>query len=124
MRKSQAIQYFWSLFGLKAMNEYTVPTGDDKPDFPYITYSVSESAIDEPVAMSASLWYRSSSWSDIEIKTNEIAEYIKTMNPIKIDDGYITIVGGTPFAQRLDDPSDDMIRRMIINVTVEYFTKY
>ena len=124
MRKSQAIQRFWSGFGLKAMDAYTVPTNDDKPEFPYITYTVSESAIDEPVSMSASIWYRSESWTDIEIKTNEIAEYIKTMNPIKIDGGYIAIVGGFPFAQRMDDPSDDLIRRMVLNITVEYFTNY
>lgn len=124
MRKSQAIHQFWSSFGLKAYDEYTVPTGDGKPDFPYITYSVSESAIDEPVSMSASVWYRSSSWTDIEQKTNQICERIKFMNAIKIDDGYITIVGGTPFAQRMDDPSDDLVRRMILNVTVEYFTNY
>ena len=129
MRKSQAIHQFWSSFGLKAYDEYTVPTGDGKtgdgkPDFPYITYSVSESAIDEPVSMTASVWYRSSSWTDIEVKTSEIAERIKTMNAIKIDDGYITIVGGVPFAQRMDDPSDDLVRRMIINVQVEYFTNY
>lgn len=124
MRKSQAIRNFWSSFGLQAIDAYTVPTGDDKPEFPYITYTVSESAIDEPVLLNASIWYRSESWSDIEIKTKEIAERIKTMNPIKIDDGYITIVGGSPFAQRMDDPSDDLIRRMILNVTVEYFTNY
>lgn len=124
MRKSQAIQNFWSSFGLKAIDANTVPTGDDKPSFPYITYTVSESAIDEPVSMTASVWYRSSSWTDIEVKTNQIAERIKKMNAIKIDDGYITIVGGTPFAQRMDDPSDDLVRRMIINVQVEYFTNY
>ena len=124
MRKSQAIHNFWSSFGLKAIDENTVPTGDDKPDFPYITYSVSESAIDESVMLTASLWYRSESWVDIEIKTNEIAEFIKKMDAIKIDGGYLTIVGGTPFAQRMNDSSDDLIRRMILNISVEYFTNY
>ena len=77
MRKSQAIRNFWSSFGLQAIDAYTVPTGDDKPEFPYITYTVSESAIDEPVLLNASIWYRSESWSDIEIKTKEIAELLE-----------------------------------------------
>lgn len=124
MRKSQAIHSFMSSFGLPAFDEYTVPTGDDAPAFPYLTYSVSESAIDEPVSMSLSLWYRSNSWSDIEVKTNEIAERVKTMKPIRIDDGCIVIAGGMPFAQRMDDPSDDLVRRMIINLDVEYVTNY
>ena len=31
---------------------------------------------------------------------------------------------GSPFAQRMSDPNDDMIRSIYINITVEFLTAY
>lgn len=31
---------------------------------------------------------------------------------------------GSPFAQRMSDPNDDMIRRIYINITAEFLTAY
>ena len=47
------------------------------------------------------------------------------MNPctVKIDGGRMYIARGTPFAQRMSDV-DDMVRRIVLNVTVEFFTAY
>lgn len=122
MKKSQAIHSFWSSFGLVAIPVPLSKEIEDDIGYPYITYTVSEAAIDEPVAMQGDLWFRSNDWKEAELLSYRIADFIKMMNPIKIDDGYITIVGGTPFSQRLSEPDDDMIRRLSLNIIVEYFT--
>ena len=124
MNKSQALYNFWSSFGLEAYDQFTVPTGSGLPDFPYITYEVSEDEIDYPVLLTASLWYSGTSWEAVEAKAQQNAERIKRMNAIKLDNGYMTITSASPFARRMDDPNDGGIRRIVLNVTVEYFTEY
>ena len=120
MTKAQALQSFWSGFGLSAYDETTVP---DDAQMPYITYSVATDSIDNVVNMHASLWYRSHSWKDISEKTEEISEAITTMNPpsIELDKGRLYIVKGTPFAQRMTE-QDRTVRRMYITIKAEYLT--
>lgn len=125
MDKAQALYSFWSGFGLPAYDASSVPTGDNAPDFPYITYFVATDSLGYPTALNASLWYRTSSWTAISQKAEEIAQAIVTMRkPISIEGGYVWLVKGQPFAQRMNDPTDDMIRRMYLNVTAEYLTAY
>lgn len=120
MDKLQALQNFWSSFGLPAYDATTVP---DEAVMPYITYDVSTAALDEPVIMTGSLWYRTTSWEDISNKAQEIAEHIATSLPIKVEDGYLWIVRGNPFSQRMSD-TDDMVRRILINIQAEYLTAF
>lgn len=124
MDKWQAIQTFWSGFGVPAYDENTVPDGDSLPEFPYITYSVQTGAMDEPVALSASLWDRTNSWEEISKKASEIAESIGYGYALmEVDGGYVVIRRGTPFAQRMAD-EDDTIRRIYMTINVEYLTEY
>jgi hypothetical protein len=89
---------------------------------PYLTYNVSMAYFDEPVMMSASLWYRGLSWVDITQKAMEIAAYIGLGGRIiPFDGGKLWIKRGTPFAQRMSD-ENEQIRRIYLNVEVEYFT--
>lgn len=125
MDKAQAIHNFWSSFGLTAYDSTTVPTGKDAPTFPYITYEVGTDSMDNVLSLSGSIWYRSTSWEQITHKAEDIARtignngyYITT-----IDNGYMWINKGTPFAQRMSDP-DDMVRRIHINIMVEFLTAY
>jgi hypothetical protein len=121
MNKAQAIHSFWSGFGLPAYDENTVP---DRAKMPYITYSVSESEFEYPVALTGSLWYRSSSWEDITLKSYEISKNISLGGKlIRLDGGKLWIKRGSPFAQRMADV-DDTVRRIAISITVEYFTDY
>ena len=124
--KEQAIHAFWSSFNLAAYDESTVPTEENAPDFPYITYNVvtdSFDGTDADTAMYASLWYKSRSWADITAKKDEISEAIGYGGKrIPIDGGYLWIKRGTPFAQRLADDSDDTIRRIYINISVSFLT--
>lgn len=123
MDKAQAIQHFWEQFNLPAYDENTV---DDSAVMPYITYGVSTGSIEDVINLSASVWYRSSSWTAITKKVDEIAKAIAEMNPpsIKIDGGRLYLVKGSPFAQRMDDPSDDSVRRIYLNLQAEFLTNY
>lgn len=120
MDKAQGIHSFWSSYGLDAYDMYTVPTGSSMP---YITYEVSLDRLDGVLNLSASLWYHSTSWSDVSKKADEILESLSNGGRvIKLDQGYLWVTPGTPFAQRMDDPTDDSIRRIILNIQAEFLT--
>jgi hypothetical protein len=126
VNKAQTIHSFWSGFGLKAYDENTIPTGDNSPDLPYITYSVSTDSLGNPVSMYGNIYDRSTSWKLVEDKAEEIAKAIVNMQPptLKFNDGRIYITKGTPFSQRMSDASNDTIRRLYINISVEYLSAY
>ena len=123
MTKAEAIYKFFSSFELLAYDETSVPTGDEAPTFPYLTYEYVEDDFDNELTTSLSLWYRSSSWSEINAKTEQISRYIgRGGRIVPCEGGGIWIKRGSPFAQSMGDDSDNMIRRKYINLTVEYIT--
>lgn len=125
MIKSEAIQQFWSSFGLKAYDATTVPTGEDAPELPYITYEVQTDSVGTILTLTGSLWYRSPSWRAITEKADEIAERIGYgYYKVEVDGGYLWITKGQPFARRMSDPEDDMIRRIYIILNAEFLTAY
>ena len=120
MTKAAAIYQFWSGFGLTAYEENTVPTD---AVFPYITYQLVTDSFDREVAATASLWYRSESWTAINAKTEEISQKISRGGKIiSCDGGAIWLKRGQPFAQNMGDESDDLIKRKYINITAEFMT--
>ena len=120
MDKSQALQTFWSGFGLPAYDELSVP---DDATLPYITYSVATDSFDNVVGLTGSLWYRSDSWAEISRKADVISEHIgEGGSLIRLDSGYLWVTKGTPFAQRMSDPSDDKIRRIYVSLMAEYLS--
>lgn len=122
MDKAQALHDFWSSFGWNAYDEYSVP---DDTQTPYITYNVSTDSLGQPIPLTASLWDRSSSWKTITEKAEEIAEYIGYGHSIKkTQNGYLYITKGSTFAQRMNDPTDDMVKRVYINIICEFLTAY
>ena len=119
MNSSQALNAFWNGFGLKFYDENTVPEG---ASLPYGTYNEAISYFDEPVMMSASLWYKGQSWVEITQKAMEIGAAIGLSGKIiPFDGGKLWIKRGRPFAQRMSD-ENEQIRRMYLNIEVEYFT--
>lgn len=123
MDKEQGLHSFWSGFGLPAYDERTVPTGFSAPRMPYITYEVVTDNINHPVAITGSLWYRGTSWQQITEKQHEIENAIGYGGKIiTLDRGYLWLTRGAPFAQRMGDDTDDSVRRIIINLMVEYLT--
>ena len=123
MNKEQALHAFWSSFDWPAYDEGTVP---DDASLPRITYSVVTDSIDSQIMLTASLWDKSYSWESVTLKKDEIAQTIARMHPpaIKIDDGRMYITPGNPFAQRMSDSNDDSIRRLYLNLEVEFFTAF
>lgn len=123
MDKAQAIHTFWSSFGLTAYDEMTVP---DDAQMPYITYDMASGKLEDSLAMYGNLWYYDTSWEAITKKAEQIAEAIAGSGyySAKIDTGYVWITQGVPFAQRMSDPESDMVRRIYLNVNVEFLTPY
>lgn len=118
MNTAQALQNFWSGFNLPAYDENTVP---DNATIPYITYESSDDFFGSQSAMSASLWYRSPSWVEITEKEQEIADFIgRGGRMIAVDNGGIWINRGQPWAQRMSEPSDEMVRRIVLNYEIEF----
>lgn len=127
MDKMQALYSFWSSFGIPAIDEQSAY--DEKYmeqlgiTFPYISFEASVSEIDEPVALSADIWYRSTSWAGIEAKVQEIAAAIGYGGvKVNYDDGQIWIMRGTPAYQRMSAENSFDIRRIHININAEFLS--
>lgn len=124
MDKAQALHNFWSSFGLPAYDENTVP--ENAPER-YITYNVSTDSIDNVVNLYGNIWdVNTTSWEFVSQKAEQIAQYLVTKNPVSfgIDNGRLYLAKGTPFAQRMSDPSSDRVRRIYINIQAEFLTAY
>lgn len=124
--KEATLHSFWSSFGIPAYDENTVvnPATGKTPEPPYITYDVITDNLGNNCYMSAILWYRDSSWAEITNKSQEISNRFGYSGiSIPIQGGYIWIKRGNPFAQRGNDPNDQTIRRILLNIVVEYLTE-
>lgn len=123
MDKAQALHSFWSSFGLPAYDQLTVP---DDAKMPYITYEVATDSFDSTVYLTASIWYNNFSWKEVTEKSEQIAKVIYDLHPsgIKIDGGRLLIFKGSPFATRMNDENDKMVRRIILNIMAEFLTAY
>ena len=120
MTKTEALHSFFAQFSLPAYEENAVT---DKTAYPYITYYVATDSFGGEIALTASLWYRSTSWLAANEKAEEISRIIGAGGIMEAcDGGTIWIKRGEPFAQNMGDQNDDMIRRKIINLSVEYLT--
>ena len=120
MTKASALYNFWSGFGLPAYEENTVPT-DAK--FPYITYQVVTDSFGAEIALTASVWYRGTSWVEANAKAEEISRTISRCGKtIPVDGGVLLLKRGTPFAQSMGDETDDLIKRKYLNITAEFLT--
>lgn len=135
MNKQQAYNDFWRRFGVPAFEENSVPddavfndmikSGQISSKYPYITYQVLTDELDAPVFPTASIWDRSTSFKNVDLLSNQIAEYIKGMGTIKLDDGRMFIETGSPFSQHMiEEDTDTSIKRNVLNLHVEFFTSY
>ena len=122
MNAQAALNSFWNSFGWNAFEENTVPENAFATRTDYITYSSGQAFFDEPMMLSASIWSRSTSWGTAIAKMQQIAESIGIGGKLlRTDDGYLWIKRGVPFAQRMSD-EDPAVRRIYMNVEVEFFT--
>ena len=120
MTKASALYNFWSGFVLPAYEENTVPTD---AEFPYITYQVVTDSFGAEIALTASVWYRGTSWVEANAKAEEISRTIsRGGKTIPVDGGVLWLKRGTPFAQSMGDETDDLIKRKYLNITAEFLT--
>lgn len=125
MTKNAAIQSFFESFGLPAYPATSVPTsGEEKPDFPYLTYIVPTDWGIERTAGSASVYYRTESWTGINAKVDEISSLIGAGIVLNCDEGGIIVRKGSPWAQPMGDDSDNMIKRKILTFEFLFATIY
>lgn len=118
MDKQQTLNKFWSSFGIPAYDELTVP---DDAVLPYITYETTTDDFGNMLSLSASVWYRSTSWADITHKADEIGSRLgRGGKMLDFDGGAVWISKGTPWQRRMADPDDDTVRRIVLNLNVEY----
>lgn len=123
MTKAAAIYQFWKSFGLPTYEENSVPTGDNAPALPYLTYQFATDDFGKEVALTSSLWYRSTSWTQANEKAEEISKAIGRGGIfLPCDGGAIWLKRGTPFSQNMGDESDDMIKRKYLNLSAEFLT--
>lgn len=125
MNKMQALYSFFSGFGIPAYEENSIYAADVAFPLPYITYSVSLGQwLSGDVPISAGIWYRSTSWADIEAKTAEISAALANGGvTIPCEDGHIWLKKSNgAFAQMMGDPSDKLIKRAILSISAEYLT--
>lgn len=133
MNKQQAYKTFWNSFGILAFEENSVPddtvfdtlisSGAAKAKYPYIAYQVLVDDIDNAVFPTAAIYDRSSSWERSDTLANTISASIEDMGAIELDEGYMYITKGTPYAQHQLEDRDLSIRVVRLNLGVEFFTK-
>lgn len=120
MTKEQALQEFWSQFGTPAYDQATVP---EDATYPRITYEVITDNFNVQNVLTASIWDRSTSWVGCSNVLHEIESKLgRGGQTLHCDGGAVWIYRGMPFAQRMTD-TDDSIRRIVINVEVEFLTE-
>lgn len=120
MTKEQAIHNFWSSFDVPAYDENTVP---DDASLPRITYEVHTDSFGYPLILSASIWDRSKSWGTVTTLCDKIATRLSQGGQmVHYDGGAMWIKKSMPFAQRMGD-TDDSIRRIIINIEIEFISE-
>lgn len=118
MDKLQAYNSFWNSFALTAYNEASVPSD---AVMPYITYECMADGFDRSVALTASVWYRSTSWAEPVAKTKEIEQAITRGGVlVTYDGGAFWIRKASPWMIQMSDDLDDSVRRTILNVEVEF----
>lgn len=123
MTKAEALNKWFSSFGIPAYESASVGTGDNAPALPYLTYDGVSDAFGNEIPLSCSLWYRGWSWVDVNAKADEISRSLGQYGVVlKFDGGEIWIKRGSPFAQSMGDDTDNLIKRKYINLIAEFIS--
>lgn len=114
-----ALHTFWNSFSLTAYDENTVP---DDAQMPYITYEAQTSGLGDVLLLSGSLWYKSTSWAQISNKAEAISDIIGGGMGIPYDNGRLWVTKAIQFANRMSEPDDDSVRRIVLRINAEFQT--
>lgn len=127
MTREQAIFDFWNSFNIPAFEENSVPTGEDAPAYPYITYQLVIDNFGSQVQTSASVYDRDkdnySALFQVLQKTAEIRRKISRGGiMLAFDSGAVWLKPNTPFSQIMGDSEDNAVRRAYLNMTAEFIS--
>ena len=127
MTREQAIFDFWNSFNIPAFEENSVPTGENAPAYPYITYQLVVDDFRGQVQTSASVYDRDknnySALFQVLQKTAEIRKKISRGGiMLAFDSGVVWLKPNTPFSQIMGDSEDNAVRRAYLNMTAEFIS--
>ena len=100
-----------------------IKSGAAQSKYPYITYQVLVDDMGHVVNPTASIYDRSSSWERVDTLANAISGRIQAMNTIALDNGRMYITKGSPFAQHFGDEGESTIKRVVLNLSIEFLTE-
>jgi hypothetical protein len=121
MTKEQALHQFFNSFDIIGYRITSVP---DDVIFPYLTYDAPVSSFEEePVSITANLYYYTESEEEPDSKAEEMRQSIGMGGKLlKCDGGYIWLKCGSLWCQSLVDDTNATIKRRYMNITAEYLT--
>lgn len=116
--KWTAQKVYWSSFGMPAYQELTVP---DDAKMPYITYQTANGQLGGVVNVSASVYYKGTSWAAI---MQEVSQMEKVIDRSVLIEGGIMKVRKplSNFAQPMSEAGDTKIRRILLTVEIEFLS--
>lgn len=122
MAKIEAIQRFLDKVGVTAYAAASVP---DDARFPYVTYEAQTAAFGDgecPITVNA--WFYTTSEAVPDAYCDSLSREIGRGGVLlTCDGGAVWLKRGSPFAQRIKNTGDDMIKRRYINLSAEFFTE-
>ncbi len=126
MTKEQALYAFWSSFGWPAVDEQSDIDEDAAEEMGLrnqrIEYEVRTGDWTQPIALTGSLFHRSTSWAVVTQKAKEIEDFLGVGGyRMRVDGGYLWITRSNPFLSH-DAPSDPSERRVILNINANFLT--
>ena len=112
---AKALYQFFSSFGLDAYVEYNVP---DDATLPYITYQLIEPDWSDSGTIYARVWYRSTSYTAINAKVDQIRAAIGEGLSLPTPSGAVYLSKGSPFAQNMPMEGDDTLKVIYLNLNI------
>ena len=122
----QAQHAFWTSFGWPAYDDQTTFTEGDQPAYPHITYESADGDFGAEMQLSIHLWDRSGSWAGIKQKAAAVKAALKEGGvKLNTDSGqiWLKIPDGVNFSRPFaTGSSDELVKRIMINVSAEFLT--
>lgn len=121
LSRMQALYQWFSQFGTVYAESAVRVIDKSEIEYPYGTYELTLNDFGHPVAIAFNWWDRTPSLESTDAKIAEVDAAIgRDGVMIPCAGGGIRIAKADPFARPLNDGDDNMIRRIIFNLSIEY----
>lgn len=117
---AKALYQFFSGFGIPAYVEYAP---SDDAVLPYITYQLIEPAWNEVGTIYARVWYRSTSYTAINAKVDEIRAAVGDGISLPTRNGAVYLTPGNPFSQNMPMDGDDTLKVVYLLFNIQAPTR-